>query len=52
MKEFFGMSEERRRLVGRETGAQLNLFEIAVQKDSGFVVHWANYPICTDGGNI
>ncbi|WP_157606824.1 hypothetical protein [Sedimenticola selenatireducens] len=38
MKEFIGMSEERRRLVCTETGAQLNLFEIAVEKD--FWVCW------------
>jgi hypothetical protein len=39
MKEFIVMSEERRRLVCTETGAQLNLFEIAVEKD--FWVCWA-----------
>lgn len=33
MKEFLVMSEERRRLVCTEAGAQLNLFEIAVEKD-------------------
>jgi len=33
MKEFIEMSEERRRLICTETGAQLNLFEIAVEKD-------------------
>ncbi len=38
MKEFIAMSEERRRLVFTETGAQLNLFEIAVEKD--FWVCW------------
>ena len=38
MKEFIGMSEERRRLVCTETGVQLNLFEIAVEKD--FWVCW------------
>lgn len=38
MKEFIGMSEERRRLVCTETGAQLNLAEIAVEKD--FWVCW------------
>jgi len=38
MKEFITMSEERRRLVCTETGAQLNLFEIAVEKD--FWVCW------------
>ncbi|MEL0583683.1 MAG: nucleotidyl transferase AbiEii/AbiGii toxin family protein [Candidatus Thiodiazotropha sp. (ex. Lucinoma kazani)] len=38
MKEFIEMSEERRRLVCTETGAQLNLFEIAVEKD--FWVCW------------
>ena len=38
MKEFIGMSEKRRRLVCTETGAQLNLFEIAVEKD--FWVCW------------
>ena len=32
MNEFIGMSEERRRLVCTEAGAQLNLFEIAVEK--------------------
>ena len=30
MKEFIGMSDKHRRLVCTETGAQLNLFEIAV----------------------
>ncbi len=38
MKEFLAMSEERRRLVCTEAGAQLNLFEIAVEKD--FWVCW------------
>ena len=38
MKEFITMSEERRRLVCMQTGAQLNLFEIAVEKD--FWVCW------------
>ena len=38
MKEFISMSEERRRLVCTEAGAQLNLFEIAVEKD--FWVCW------------
>jgi len=33
MKEFIVMPEERRRLVCTEVGAQLNLFEIAVEKD-------------------
>ena len=38
MKEFIAMPEERRRLVCTETGAKLNLFEIAVEKD--FWVCW------------
>jgi len=38
MKEFIAMPEERRRLVCTEAGAQLNLFEIAVEKD--FWVCW------------
>jgi hypothetical protein len=38
MKGFITMPEERRRLVCTETGAQLNLFEIAVEKD--FWVCW------------
>jgi len=38
MKEFIAMPDERRRLVCTETGAQLNLFEIAVEKD--FWVCW------------
>ncbi len=38
MKEFIGMSDKHRRLVCTETGAQLNLFEIAVEKD--FWVCW------------
>ncbi|MES9903630.1 MAG: nucleotidyl transferase AbiEii/AbiGii toxin family protein [Sedimenticola sp.] len=38
MKEFIVMPEERRRLVCTEAGAQLNLFEIAVEKD--FWVCW------------
>ena len=38
MKELIGMLEEHRRLVCTETGAQLNLFEIAVEKD--FWVYW------------
>ncbi len=38
MKEFITMPEERRRLVCEEAGAQLNLFEIAVEKD--FWVCW------------
>ncbi|HID50342.1 MAG TPA: nucleotidyl transferase AbiEii/AbiGii toxin family protein [Chromatiales bacterium] len=38
MKEFIEMPEERRRLVCTQTGAQLNLFEIAVEKD--FWVCW------------
>ena len=33
MKAFIHLSEERRRLVCAQTGAQLNLFEIAVEKD-------------------
>lgn len=38
MKEFIELPEERRRLVCTEAGAQLNLFEIAVEKD--FWVCW------------
>ena len=38
MKEFIGMSEERRQMVCTETGAQLNRFEIAAEKD--FWVCW------------
>lgn len=38
MKEFIAMPEERRRSVCTEAGAQLNLFEIAVEKD--FWVCW------------
>ena len=38
MKEFIAMPEERRRLVCTETGAKMNLFEIAVEKD--FWVCW------------
>ena len=38
MKEFIALSEERRRLVCTQAGAQLNLFEIAVEKD--FWVCW------------
>ena len=38
MKEFIAMPEERRRLVCTEAGAQLNLFEVAVEKD--FWVCW------------
>jgi hypothetical protein len=38
MKEFLVMSEERRRLVCTQAGAQLNLFDIAVEKD--FWVCW------------
>jgi len=38
MKAFIEMPEERRRLVCTETGAQQNLFEIAVEKD--FWVCW------------
>lgn len=38
MKEFLVMSEQRRRLVCTQAGAQLNLFEIAVEKD--FWVCW------------
>lgn len=38
MKEFLAMPEERRRLVCTQAGAQLNLFEIAVEKD--FWVCW------------
>jgi len=33
MKEFIAMPEERRRLICTEAGAQLNLFEIAIEKD-------------------
>ena len=39
MKAFIHLSEERRRLVCAQTGAQLNLFEIAVEED--FWVCWA-----------
>ncbi len=38
MKEFIELPEERRRLICTEAGAQLNLFEIAVEKD--FWVCW------------
>ncbi len=38
MREFIAMSEERRRLVCIKTGVQLNLSEIAVEKD--FWVCW------------
>ena len=38
MKAFIDMPDERRRLVCTQTGAQLNLFEIAVEKD--FWVCW------------
>jgi len=38
MKEFIAMPDERRRLVCTEAGAQLNLFEIAIEKD--FWVCW------------
>ena len=38
MKEFIAMSEERRRLVCTQAGAQLNLPEISVEKD--FWVCW------------
>lgn len=38
MKAFIELPVERRRLVCTETGAQLNLFEIAVEKD--FWVCW------------
>jgi len=38
MKEFIELPEERRRLVCTQTGAQLDLFEIAVEKD--FWVCW------------
>ena len=38
MKEFIEMSEERRQLICTEAGAQLNLFDIAVEKD--FWVCW------------
>lgn len=38
MKEFIELSVERRRLVCTQAGAQLNLFEIAVEKD--FWVCW------------
>ena len=38
MKEFIQVSEERRRLICIETGAKLNLSEIAVEKD--FWVWW------------
>src|SRR3989338_9232409 len=38
MKEFVVMPEERRRLICTETGAQLNLLEVAVEKD--FWVCW------------
>ena len=38
MKEFIALPEERRRLVCTEAGAELNLFEIAVEKD--FWVCW------------
>ncbi|MEX2516089.1 MAG: nucleotidyl transferase AbiEii/AbiGii toxin family protein [Gammaproteobacteria bacterium] len=41
MKEFLAMSEERRRLVCTEAGAQLNLFEIAVEKD-----FWVCWTLC------
>ena len=43
MKEFIAMPEERRRLVCTETGAKLNLFEIAVEKD--FWVCWTLHKI-------
>ncbi len=38
MNEFIEMPEERRQLICTETGAQLNLFEIAAEKD--FWVCW------------
>lgn len=38
MKEFIELPVERRRLVCTQAGAQLNLFEIAVEKD--FWVCW------------
>lgn len=38
MKTFIGMTEERRNLVCTQTGAQLNLSEVAVEKD--FWVCW------------
>ncbi len=38
MKEFSGMSSERRRLICEQTGAQLNLADVAVEKD--FWVCW------------
>ena len=38
MNEFIEMTEERRRLVCVQTGAQLNLAEVAVEKD--FWVCW------------
>lgn len=39
MKAFIGMTEERRNLVCTQTGAQLNLAEVAVEKD--FWVCWS-----------
>ncbi len=38
MKEFPGMLDDRRRLVCTQTGAELNIFEVAVEKD--FRVCW------------
>jgi len=38
MREFLEMPEERRRLICTEAGAQLNLAEVAVEKD--FWVCW------------
>lgn len=36
MKTFIGMTEERRNLVCTQTGAQLNLAEVAVEKDGRY----------------
>jgi hypothetical protein len=38
MREFIEMAEERRRLVCSQTGAQLNMAEVTVEKD--FWVCW------------
>ena len=38
MKTFIGMTEERRNLVCTQTAAQLNLSEVAVEKD--FWICW------------
>ncbi len=38
MKEFINMTDERRRLVCNQTGAHLNLADVAVEKD--FWVCW------------